>query len=89
MFFFAVLYQTLSKEKSLKPLKFQGFLKYQRLENWGARRAAFRPYFLRSLAKSPLFSMGISHASKNAPQNEPYFGLEAKAAVTLEIKSLG
>lgn len=63
--------------------------KNQRLENWGARRAAFRPYFLRPLVKSPLFSTGISHISKNAPQNEPHFGLEAKAAVTLEIKSLG
>lgn len=47
------------------------------------------PYFLHPLVKSPLFSTGISHISKNAPQNEPHFGLEVKAAVTLEIKSSG
>ena len=63
--------------------------KTQRLENCGARRAAFKPYFLRPLVKTPLFSTGISPTLKNAPQNEPHFGLEAKAAVTLEIKSLG
>lgn len=69
---------------SLKILK-----ENQRLLNWGARRAALRPYFLHPLVKSPLFSTGISHISKNAPQNEPHFGLEVKAAVTLEIKSSG
>ena len=40
------------KEKTLEPLKFQGFSSIleldQRLLNCGARRAALRPYFLRS-----------------------------------------
>ena len=39
-------------EKTLKPLRFQGFLmistRDQRLLNCGARRAALRPYFFRS-----------------------------------------
>ena len=36
------------KQKTLEPLRFQGFEhseKDQRLLNWGARRAALRPYF--------------------------------------------
>lgn len=42
-------------EKTLKPLRFQGFLmistRDQRLLNCGARRAALRPYFLRSFMR--------------------------------------
>jgi hypothetical protein len=31
----------------------------QRLLNWGARRAAFRPYFLRSLDRNPCICNGL------------------------------
>ena len=45
-----ILSAVLAKEKTLEPLKFQGFLMIrsfdQRLLNWGARLAALRPYFL-------------------------------------------
>ena len=45
-------------EKTLKPLRFQGFLmistRDQRLLNCGARRAALRPYFIKHQASDPL-----------------------------------
>ena len=46
MFFFAVLYQTLSKEKSLKPLKFQGFFEISALRELGSAAGGFQAVLL-------------------------------------------
>jgi len=46
MFFFAVLYQTLSKEKSLKPLRFQGFFEISALGELGSATGGFQAVFL-------------------------------------------
>ena len=69
-------------EKTLKPLRFQGFLmistRDQRLLNCGARRAALRPYFflsfiLGSLVRKPaafragLFSGSATHRAREMP----------------------
>ena len=37
----------------------------QRLENWGARRAAFRPYYFFSQTRKPLCIKGFRHRSRN------------------------
>ena len=53
-------------EKTLKPLRFQGFLmistRDQRLLNCGARRAALRPYFTNSLERRPLKTLAFQGA---------------------------
>jgi len=58
MFFFAVLYQTLSKEKSLKPLKFQGFFEISALRELGSAAGGFQAVLLALSGEIPFIFNG-------------------------------
>ena len=65
----------------------------QRLLNWGARRAACKPYFFLPEYKTPVFSMYFGVIISNEPQFEPQRVVEPpspeNARFIFEIKSLG
>jgi hypothetical protein len=58
MFFFAVLYQTLSKEKSLKPLRFQGFFEISTLGELGGTPCGFQTVLLAPSGEIPFIFNG-------------------------------
>ena len=67
------------------------FWQTQRLENWGARRAAFRPYFLRPVQKNTVFSMITRFLISNAPRYAPrklLFWIVGKCLVDLRDQIL-
>ena len=65
MFFFAVLYQTLSKEKSLKPLKFQGFFEISALRELGSAAGGFQAVLFVVCRLKPLKTLAFfASASK-------------------------
>ena len=77
-------------EKTLKPLRFQGFLmistRDQRLLNCGARRAALRPYFTGPDARKPLFFLGFLMGPRNLTHNLTHFNpSESLSAVGIVI----